>query len=80
MMRLIKSMILIISILVYLVSMDVLCSTACMDSFINSGFMEVKCVVILNETIITSSSIIRSLILWRHCGGRLMENPLQSVK
>lgn len=56
-----RSMILVFSILVYLVTLDTLCSTAAMDSFASSGFMDVESAVTLNDTIISSSPIIRSM-------------------
>lgn len=50
-----------------------------LSSWTNLGLWAVKRAVISNETTISSSSVVISLILWRHCSGELMEYLLPSV-
>lgn len=54
------------------------CSSAVMDFFVNSGSMDVKIAMASNESRISFSAIVRSLNLWKHSSGELM-NTLSEV-
>lgn len=69
----IRSIILGISVLMYLIRSGVLCSSAVMDFFVNSGSVNVKSAMASNESRISFLAIVRSLILWNHSSEELMD-------
>lgn len=50
------------------------------DCLANSGSMKVKRAVTWNKTLILSSSVVTSLIVWRHCSEELIEHLLSLVR
>lgn len=75
-----RSMILGILILVYLIRLDVLFSTADRDSFSSFVTMDLNSAMTLNEIIISYTSFIGSFIFLRQCSGELIEYLFLSVR
>lgn len=64
----------------YSIGFIVLCSHAAMDSFSSSGFVSVTNAMTLNKTMILFTSILSSLIFWKHYSGGLIEDLLLSIR
>lgn len=74
------SMILDISNLMYLIRLGVLFSSAFLDSFPSSRYVDVKSSLTSNETVISYSPMVMSLILWKQCSWEVIEYLLLSMR